>query len=387
MVPRTRAADGLPGAVGPGLRQLRALAGGRRPGGGAGPGHLPVLGRVGQGRAGRGRVLGAGPRALPRDRRPLPRVGDHPDGHVQPLHLAALVRAARRVARPAGPGGLRALLQRRHRAPGRRHRLGRDAQRAEPSPAPELAGHPRRGARRSSARRCWPRASRPACLATGSATSCSRRRWRPWPTGMAAGHRAAKDAIKARRPELPVGFSVAIVDDQVVGDDASVRDRKRAEVYGRWLSAGARRRLRGRAELRARPVRRRRTRAPPPGATREPDGLARLPAVAGGSGPLRARGDRRPRVRDRARAGAHRRRLPGGVPFPGAGRAARRDRGRRAGRSATCTGRCWTTSSGSSATTSGSGCTRWTGRRSPAGPSRARPCTPRSRAPTRSAGR
>jgi beta-glucosidase len=54
--------------------------------------------------------------------------------------------------------------------------------------------------------------------------------------GMAAGHRAARAAIKARRPELPVGFSVAIVDDQVVGDDASVRDRKRAEVYGRWLA-------------------------------------------------------------------------------------------------------------------------------------------------------
>ncbi len=54
--------------------------------------------------------------------------------------------------------------------------------------------------------------------------------------GMTAGHRAAKAAIKARRPELPVGLSIAIVDDQVVGDDASVRDRKRAEVYGRWLA-------------------------------------------------------------------------------------------------------------------------------------------------------
>ena len=50
--------------------------------------------------------------------------------------------------------------------------------------------------------------------------------------GMAAGHRAARAAIKARRPELPVGLSLAIVDDLVVGDDASVRDRKRAEVYG-----------------------------------------------------------------------------------------------------------------------------------------------------------
>jgi beta-glucosidase len=52
--------------------------------------------------------------------------------------------------------------------------------------------------------------------------------------GMAAGHRAAKAAIKARRPDLPVGLSLAIVDDQAVGD-ASVRDRKRAEVYERWL--------------------------------------------------------------------------------------------------------------------------------------------------------
>jgi len=53
--------------------------------------------------------------------------------------------------------------------------------------------------------------------------------------GMAAGHRAARDAIKARRPALPGGLSLAIVDDQVAGDDPSVRDRKRAEVYGRWL--------------------------------------------------------------------------------------------------------------------------------------------------------
>jgi beta-glucosidase len=53
--------------------------------------------------------------------------------------------------------------------------------------------------------------------------------------GMTAGHLAARAAIKARRPELPVGLSIALIDDQVVGDDATVRDRKRAEVYGRWL--------------------------------------------------------------------------------------------------------------------------------------------------------
>ena len=46
---------------------------------------------------------------------------------------------------------------------------------------------------------------------------------------------AARAAIKARRPDLPVGLVLAIVDDVVVGDDPSVRDRKRAEVYERWL--------------------------------------------------------------------------------------------------------------------------------------------------------
>ena len=53
--------------------------------------------------------------------------------------------------------------------------------------------------------------------------------------GMTAGHLAAREAIKAHRADLPVGLSLAIVDDVVAGDDASVRDRKRAEVYERWL--------------------------------------------------------------------------------------------------------------------------------------------------------
>ena len=54
--------------------------------------------------------------------------------------------------------------------------------------------------------------------------------------GMTAGHRAAKAAIKARRPDLPVGMSIAIIDDVAVGDDTGVRDRKRAEVYEHWLN-------------------------------------------------------------------------------------------------------------------------------------------------------
>src|SRR5262245_1315893 len=54
--------------------------------------------------------------------------------------------------------------------------------------------------------------------------------------GLAAGHRAARTAIKAKRPDLPVGLSLAIMDDVVVdGADPAVRDRKRAECYQPWL--------------------------------------------------------------------------------------------------------------------------------------------------------
>lgn len=52
--------------------------------------------------------------------------------------------------------------------------------------------------------------------------------------GRAAAHVAARAVIKARRPDLPVGLTIAVVDDQAVGD-AGIRDRKRSEVYGRWL--------------------------------------------------------------------------------------------------------------------------------------------------------
>jgi beta-glucosidase len=53
--------------------------------------------------------------------------------------------------------------------------------------------------------------------------------------GMTAGHVAAREALKARRPDLPVGLSIAIVDDRVAGEDPTLRDRKRAEVYDHWL--------------------------------------------------------------------------------------------------------------------------------------------------------
>jgi beta-glucosidase len=52
---------------------------------------------------------------------------------------------------------------------------------------------------------------------------------------MTAGHLAARAALKSRRPGLPVGLSIAIVDDRVSGAEATLRDRKRAEAYDHWL--------------------------------------------------------------------------------------------------------------------------------------------------------
>ncbi len=53
-------------------------------------------------------------------------------------------------------------------------------------------------------------------------------------SGLLAAHKAGKAAIKAARSDLPVGFSLAMMDDQAVGK-ASVRDRMRSELYGEWL--------------------------------------------------------------------------------------------------------------------------------------------------------
>jgi beta-glucosidase len=52
--------------------------------------------------------------------------------------------------------------------------------------------------------------------------------------GLTAGHLAGKAAIKARRSDLPVGFSISIVDDVAHGE-SPLRDRKRREVYEHWL--------------------------------------------------------------------------------------------------------------------------------------------------------
>ena len=51
-----------------------------------------------------------------------------------------------------------------------------------------------------------------------------------------AGHKAGREAIKAVRPDLPVGVSLAIIDDQAAGKD-SLRDSMRAKLYAPWLEA------------------------------------------------------------------------------------------------------------------------------------------------------
>lgn len=48
-------------------------------------------------------------------------------------------------------------------------------------------------------------------------------------------HRAARDAIKARRGDLPVGVSIAIADEVAIPGGEARRDAKRAAVYDHWL--------------------------------------------------------------------------------------------------------------------------------------------------------
>ena len=53
--------------------------------------------------------------------------------------------------------------------------------------------------------------------------------------GMTRAHELVRSALKARRGDVQVGFSLSVVDDVVVGPDPSLRDRKRRETYERWL--------------------------------------------------------------------------------------------------------------------------------------------------------
>jgi beta-glucosidase len=53
---------------------------------------------------------------------------------------------------------------------------------------------------------------------------------------LVAGHKAGRAAIKMIRPDLPVGVSLAMFDDQAAGTN-SIRDAMRARLYQPWLDA------------------------------------------------------------------------------------------------------------------------------------------------------
>ena len=52
-----------------------------------------------------------------------------------------------------------------------------------------------------------------------------------------AAHHAGRTAIKSVRPELEVGVSLAVIDDQAAPGGEKRRDAVRAELYGDWLEA------------------------------------------------------------------------------------------------------------------------------------------------------
>jgi beta-glucosidase len=57
--------------------------------------------------------------------------------------------------------------------------------------------------------------------------------------GFTRAHIAGRDAIKARRPDLPVGLSIAMIDDIAEPGGEEFVARKRSEVYDHWLKLAA----------------------------------------------------------------------------------------------------------------------------------------------------
>jgi len=54
--------------------------------------------------------------------------------------------------------------------------------------------------------------------------------------GLLAAHAKGRDAMKSVRPGMPVGFNLAMSDDQPAPEDSHLEE-KRADVYGPWLEA------------------------------------------------------------------------------------------------------------------------------------------------------
>ena len=195
---------------------------------------------------------------------------------------------------------LRPLLRRRDGPLRRSDRTRRHVQRARSAGDADLGG----------AARLHPELERATLEAAGRAAGVERYRagnvmlredFAGMRAGMTDGHRAAKAAIKARRPDLPVGLSLAIVDDVAAPGGEELRDRKRAEVYEHWLEAGPRRRLRRGAELRAHRLRSRRCGAAGRGRRGQRHGNRGRARLAARRRRVRVRGQRRAGARERAR--------------------------------------------------------------------------------------
>ncbi|WP_181805393.1 family 1 glycosylhydrolase [Streptomyces shenzhenensis] len=69
----------------------------------------------------------------------------------------------------------------------------------------------------------------------GSANVIPAHRQEEFQAAFTRAHRAAREAIKARRAGLPVGVSIAIADEVALPGGEERRDAKRAAVYDHWL--------------------------------------------------------------------------------------------------------------------------------------------------------
>ena len=146
--------------------------------------------------------------------------------------------AAGRLGGRRHAGTLRPLLRPRHGTPGRPHRRRLHPQRTQPPVAAQGPRHRRRD-RPSGGRTCRSGRRPPSASASrraGLRPSSSRVSDAGFDIKLAA-HRAGRDAIKAHRPELLVGWTLANSDIQAAEGGQDVADQVRRDVNERFLEA------------------------------------------------------------------------------------------------------------------------------------------------------
>ena len=161
--------------------------------------------------------------------------GLQPHRHFQSLHDATLVWGPRRLDERGITGAIRTILRAR-RAP-----FGQDYPSAttlnEPNLLRLLAWVDLPPAMKDLQRAMLDKAARTLGVAKFTASNAANAEdLDAMQANLLEGHRRGRQAIKSSRPELPVGVSLAVMDDQAVGPH-SRRDEKRARVYGAWLEA------------------------------------------------------------------------------------------------------------------------------------------------------